>query len=140
MQQVTPDIEDDFGPVKKALRYSFIPNLFQGIGEVISGRRVTYLPVKQAGMPPPEPTLAEPDNWTAPCVIKVHIVAELRGQEEFRMEDHAKFSRERREEAWKRNARRPYEELEETLLGAPAQVARHLRRVTKKGAWLMVKP
>ena len=33
VQQVTPDIEDAFGPVGKALRDTFVPALFQWVGE-----------------------------------------------------------------------------------------------------------
>ena len=40
----------------------------------------------------------------------------------------------------KRNTRWSEEALDETLAGALVQVARHLRRVTKTGMWLTVKP
>ena len=46
MQRVTPNIRDAFGPAKKALRDSFMPELFQGIGEIIPGRGFTQMPVK----------------------------------------------------------------------------------------------
>ena len=38
------------------------------------------------------------------------------------------------------NERRSNEALEETLAGAPVQVARRLKRVSKTGAWPTVHP
>ena len=46
MQPVTPNIGDAFGSVEQALRYAFIPALFQGLVEKTPGRGVTRLPVK----------------------------------------------------------------------------------------------
>ena len=46
VQRVTPDIEDAFGPVGKALRDTFVPALFQWVGEGTLDRGVTCLPVK----------------------------------------------------------------------------------------------
>ena len=81
MQRVTPDIRDAFEPFNKALRESFVPALFQGIGEVILRRGVACLPFKQAGLALPDPTLTSRDNLTVSCVITGHITAELIGQE-----------------------------------------------------------
>ena len=33
MQRVTPGIGDAFSPVEKALQETFVPNLFEGLGE-----------------------------------------------------------------------------------------------------------
>ena len=117
-----------------------MPDLFQVIGAGIPGWEVTHLPVKQAGMDLLDLTLIDPENWTASYVITGHLVAALRGQEEFRTAEHAEFIREGREEARNWNARRSEEALEETLAGAPVQVASRLWRVTKTGAWLVVQP
>ena len=46
VQRVTPGIGNAFGPVEQALQESFIPDLFQGLGEGTAGRGVTRLPVK----------------------------------------------------------------------------------------------
>ena len=89
MQRVTPGIRDAFGLVEEALRETFLPALFQGLGEVTTGRGVTRLPVKQAGMSLPDTTKTAPENWTASCVITGNPVAALRDQEEFRMSDHS---------------------------------------------------
>ena len=41
MQRVTPGIGDDFGPVEKALRETFVPALFEGLGDGVPERGVT---------------------------------------------------------------------------------------------------
>ena len=61
----------------------------QGVGEGITGRGITLLTVKQAGMTLPVPTKTAPDSCTVSCVITGHPVAELRGLEEFSTADHS---------------------------------------------------
>ena len=56
MQRVTPGIGDAFGLVEKALRESFLPEFFEGLGNGVPERGVTRLPVKQAGLALPDPT------------------------------------------------------------------------------------
>ena len=46
MQWVTPGIGDAFGPVEEVLEETFLPDLFQGMGEETPGRWFTRLPVK----------------------------------------------------------------------------------------------
>ena len=79
MQWVTPGIRDAFGPVEEALRKTFLLDLLQGLGEGEPGRGFTCLPVKQAGLSLPDPKKTPPENWTASCVIIVHLVAALMG-------------------------------------------------------------
>ena len=79
VQWVAPGIGDAFGLAEEALRKTFLTVLFRGLVEGAPGRGVTRLPVKQAGMALPDPTLTAPENWTASCVITGHLVAELRG-------------------------------------------------------------
>ena len=69
MQQVAPDIGDAFGPVEKALQETFVPELLEGLGEGEPERRVTRLPVKQARLALPDPTLTAPENWMVSRVI-----------------------------------------------------------------------
>ena len=78
MPRVTPDIGDAFSPVEEALRETFLPDLFQGLGEGVSGRGFTCLIVKQLGLALLDPTQTAPENWTESCVITGHLVAELR--------------------------------------------------------------
>ena len=60
LQQVTPCIGDAFGPVEKALRETFMPDLFNGMGESAPQRGVTRLPVNQAVLDLPDPTQTDP--------------------------------------------------------------------------------
>ena len=69
VQQVTPGIYNNFGPVEKALQETFLPELFERIGEGAPERGVTCQPVKQAGLALPDPTLIAPENWTVSCVV-----------------------------------------------------------------------
>ena len=69
VQQVTPDTKDAFEPAEKSFWNSFMPDLFQGIGEGIPGRGVTHLSVKQSGLDLTDPTLMAPENWTVSYVI-----------------------------------------------------------------------
>ena len=89
VQWVTTNIGDAFVPAEQALREAFIPDLFQGLEKGTPWRGVTCLPVKQATLPPPDPTKTAPENWTESCVITINLVAALRGQEEFRTADHS---------------------------------------------------
>ena len=88
MQRLTPGIDNAFRPVEKALRETFVPALFERLGDGILERGATRLPVKQAGLAIPEPSQTATENWMASCVITGHLVAALRGQVEFRTADH----------------------------------------------------
>ena len=112
-----------------------MPALFEGVGAGILGRRFTCLPVKYVGLALSDPTLTPPNNWTASCVITVHLVAELRCLGEFRTENHTKYLREGIEGVHRRNARRSNKALVENLVFAPDQVTHCLRQVTKTGTW-----
>ena len=56
MQQVTPVIGDAFRPVETALKDSFVPALFEGLGDGIMEQAFTRLPVKQAELDLPYPS------------------------------------------------------------------------------------
>ena len=89
MQRVTPVVGDSFGPVDKALRETFVPELLEGLRKGVPERGVARLPVKQAGLALPEPSQKASENWTASCVITGHLVVALRGQVEFRPADNS---------------------------------------------------
>ena len=126
MQWVTPGIGDAFGPVKQALRETFLPALFQVLGEGTPGRGVKRLPVKQAGLTLPDPTNTVSDNWKASCVITGHLVTALRGQEEFRTADQSACLRVGRTAVRKRSVLMTEKALADNLLGEPVQGARRL--------------
>ena len=121
---MNPGIGDAFGPVETALRETFVSELFEGLGDGVPERGVTRLPGKQAGLALPDPSQTAPENWTASCVIKGHLVAALRVQVEFRTADHSACLREGRTAVRRRGQRRVEEALTATLEGAPVLHAR----------------
>ena len=62
MQRVTLGIGDAVGPVEKALKETFVPELFDGLGDGVPEVGVICLPVKQAGLALPDPTQTAPEN------------------------------------------------------------------------------
>ena len=62
MQRVTPGMRDAFGLVEKALQETFLPTLFEGLGEETPEKGVTCVPVKLAGMDLLDPKLMAPEN------------------------------------------------------------------------------
>ena len=127
VQWVTPGVGDAFRPVETALKETFVPALFEGLGKGIPDRGVTSLPAKQAGLALPEPSQTSPENWTEYCVITGHLVAALRGQVEFRTSDHSACLREGRTAVRRRGQRQAEEALTAALEGAPFLHARRLR-------------
>ena len=88
-----PNIRDAFGPVENALQESFLHFLFQGVGEEITGRGFTRVPLNQVVLGLPDPTKAASDNWKESFVITGHSVAAPRCSEEFRTDNHAEILR-----------------------------------------------
>ena len=124
--------------VEKALRETFLPALFEVLGEQAPELGFTHLPVKQAVLALPYPILKSPENWTAYCVITGHLVAALRVQVEFRTADHSACLREGRMAVWRRSAQQEGEALAATISGDPVQGARQLKQGTNTGSWLIV--
>ena len=94
MQRVTSVIRYAFVPVEEALQETFLPDLFQGLGEGAPGKGGTHLPVKQGGLALMYPTMSDPENCMASCVITGHLVAVIRDQEEFQTVDHSTYLQE----------------------------------------------
>ena len=138
MHRVTPVIGNAFVPVEKALWETFVLALFEGLGEVTPNRGVTRLPLKQAVLVLPDPTLTAPENWTASYVITWHLVAALRGKVEFRTADHSACIWEGWTAVWRQSQQWAEEALAAKIAGGPVQGARPLQQATKTGAWLMV--
>ena len=74
--------------------------LCEVLGEGAPERGVTCLQVKKAVLALPHPTQTALENWTASCVITGNLVAELRGQVEFRTADHSACLREGQTKVW----------------------------------------
>ena len=126
MQGVTPVIGDAFGLVEQVMQETVIPALLQGLGEVTPGIGVTRLPVKEMVLALPDPTNTAPENWTASCVIRGHLVALLRFQEEFRTADHSACLQEERTSVRKQNVLRAEDSLVNTLVGGAFQGSHQL--------------
>ena len=62
VQRFTPGRGEEFGPVEEEIEKAFLPAVFEGVGDGSLGREITHLPVKQAGMDLPDPTLMAPEN------------------------------------------------------------------------------
>ena len=119
MQRVNPGIGDTLRPAKTALKESFLPALFEGLGDGVPEIRVTRLPVKQAELALPDPSHTPPENWTESCVTTGHLVAALRGQVEFHTVDHSSCLREGQTAVRRRGQRRAEEALMSALEGDP---------------------
>ena len=96
--------------------------------------------MKKAVLDLPDTAKTAPENWTASCVITGHLVVALRGQEEFRMEDHSTCLREWATEVRKWSGLKLEEALAKTLARDPVQGTRRLRQATKTRVWMMVQP
>ena len=94
VQRVTLGIGNAFGPKEMAMKETFVPALFEGLGEGAPERGITCLPVKQAVLAIPDPTLTSLENSTASCVITGHLVAVLRVQVKFRTADYSAYLQE----------------------------------------------
>ena len=123
MQQVTLGIGNTFSPEEKALRDTFVTELFKELGDGVPERRVTRLSVKQAVLSLPDPTQTAPENWTASCFITRHLVTAIRGQVEFRTADHMAFLHKGQTAVRRRGQQRAEEALAATLEGDPVQRA-----------------
>ena len=126
MQRVTPGVGDVFGPVDEALKDIFVPALYEVLREGVPDRGITRLPVKQAGLALPDPTQTAPENWTASCVVTVHLVAALRSQLELRTADHLACLREGRTAVRRLGQIWAEEALMTALEGPPVLHARQL--------------
>ena len=124
VQGVTPGIGNAFGPVEEEIAKAFLLELFEGVGYGAPGGEITRLPVKQAGMALPDPTLTAPENWHASCVITGRLVSALRGQVPFRTADHAACLRDGRAAVCRQNAAKAVESLETTITRSPVVFGR----------------
>ena len=95
-----------------------------GLREGVPEQGITRLPVKQAGLDLPNPSQTAPENWTATCIIKGHLVASSRGQVEFWTTDHSVCLREGWTTVRRRGHIRAEEALTAALEGAPVLQAR----------------
>ena len=78
-----------FPSVKETPKNSLLTALLQGDTAKVPKRVITHLPVKQAGLVTPNPTLSAWDNWMTSYVVTVHLVEALWGRKYFKTVDQA---------------------------------------------------
>ena len=76
------------------MQETFFLELVEELGEGAPERGITCLPVKQAVLAIPDPTLTSLENSTASCVITGHLVTVLRVQVKFRTADYSAYLQE----------------------------------------------
>ena len=133
MQRITPGVGAYFALVEEALREVLLPALLWGLTEGLPRRENTRLPVKQAGLAIPDPLLTAPENWTASCIIKGHLVLALRGQTIIRTADHTACLRGRRLAVRHRGVQWAEAALTAALEGSLVQKSCHCDRQQRPG-------
>ena len=58
--------------------------LLKGTTAEVPSQGITFLPIKQAGMKVPNPTLSTRENWTAYFFVTGHLVAALHRRTDFK--------------------------------------------------------
>ena len=129
-----------FQVVEDSLRDIFLSSLFQGATAQITGREITGLPFKWAGIALPNPTWTKGVNWTASCMITGHLVAALCRTADFRSGDHGVLMGERREEIWWGHVEETQTSLGEALTAALKIDVRRLGWIQRTGVLLSVLP
>ena len=124
--------------MEENLRNTLLPYLVKGDKYQIPGRVVTGLPVNQAVIALPKPTMTTGSNWTASCVITGHLIAALRGTAEFWSGDHALLMVEGRDEIRRRHAEAAEMALGEDQSTTSMEDALRMVQITRTREWLSV--
>ena len=140
LQRVTPGIWTAFYTMEDDLCDELLPALFKGDTSQIPMIAVTGLTVKQAGIALPGHTQTVGTNWMESCVITGHLVAELRGTDEFRARVCALLMIEGRGNIHRRHAEDAEMALGEAQAAASMADAFQMVRIMQAGAWLLVLP
>jgi hypothetical protein len=140
LQRVTAGLGEEFRGVEDALTTKFLPALF-GITETDNPlRQLACLPVKQSGLAIPDPTTTADENWTTSTVVCGHLIAALRGTEEFRSVEHNHIMAEGRAAMRLRKTSTSEGKLVTILNGLVADRSRTIKRGQHTGAWLSALP
>ena len=95
VQCLVGDISDGFADVEKAIRTKFFPGLFDNdVGEADNFCTLLSLPVKQAGLAIPDPTISGPTSYDASILVCSHLLAAFRGTTTFSTTDHLSVRKE----------------------------------------------
>jgi hypothetical protein len=102
--------------------------------------RLAGLPVKHAGMALPDPIASAKSNYEASTLVNVHLLAALKGNEEFHSADHKAISREVRSELKVRKKAKDDSELKSILSKVQCDLRRTILRGKATGQWISVMP
>jgi hypothetical protein len=141
LQQVTDGLGNEFLEIEKTLSQEFLPALF-GVDSVNETHKLlACLPVKAGELVIPNPTATAEQNWTVLTLICGHLVAALRGREEFHLADHTAIMAFGKAEVRQRRKTAELEaSLDAILQGLEAAKSRTIRRGMETGAWLSILP
>jgi hypothetical protein len=140
LQRVTHGLGDEFSAIEQTLTSEFLPALFGVDGVEDTHKLLACLPVKAAGLAIPNPTATAESNWTASTLVCGHLVAALRGRQEFRSADHAATMSHGKAEIRKQNVEESEASLTAILTSLPADKSRTIGRGRETGAWLSILP
>jgi hypothetical protein len=140
LQRVTEGLDSEFEGIEEALTTKFLPALFGAPDTDSTLRQLACLPVKKSGLAIPNPTTTADENWTNSTVVCGHLIAALRGTEEFRSADHNHIMSAGRAEMRLRKLSDSEAKLANLLSDLPKDRARTIKRGQHTGAWLSALP
>jgi hypothetical protein len=140
LQRVTDGLGKEFRGVEDALMTKFLPALFGTTETNNSLRQLACLPVKKSGFAIPDPTTTADENWTTSTVVCGHLIAVLRGTEEFCSVDHNHIMAEGRATMRLRKSSTSDVKLASIFNGLVADRSRTIKRGQHTGAWLSALP
>jgi hypothetical protein len=89
VQRVKEGVGEEFTDIERAISQTFLAALFgDEYDDDDPRRKVVCLPVKHAGLAIPDPTTSAKSNFESSILICSHLLATLRGVDEFRSSDH----------------------------------------------------
>jgi hypothetical protein len=141
LQRVCPETSEAFRPVWNAISDGFLQSLFQdNIPSNDYRVSICKLPVKYAGLALPNPTESAASNYENSCLRNSHLIAALRGNENFRHSNHLTTIREANAELKTRQSNHLESQLSEILDTLSPDIRRAILRAKDTGHWLSIFP
>ena len=137
---MTTGLDDEFRGIEKELHSTFLPALL-GLEEISDGlRALTCLPVKQAGLALPNPCETIKSNHDASTLICSHLIASIRGSQDFCPLTHNKVLTDGKAELADRRQADNEAKFDKLMPTFPVESRRTFTRGKETGAWLSVTP
>ena len=142
VQRVVEGIGEEFTDVQKAISECFLPALCSDTLDEKEDVRLLLqsLPVKHAGLALPDPTKSAKSNYEASILVNSHLLAALRGTEEFRSTDHVAVIKACRSELTSRRKTINDSALRTVISKLPPLLCRAIERSKLTGQWLSLSP